>query len=148
VMQALGFRMVGGADQQACANPVGLDGVFEGFCPPYFPSMDAAVDAALARISHARASASQPYTMPQSEHRAAIPRAPSDAGLACTKAVCRYIHETYGRFPASVDTMHLMWFMQAHHLDPDYYRSFFHSGALGPTHVAHMAAWHGAAAAR
>ena len=86
--------------------------------------------------------------MPQSEHRAAIPRAPSDAGLACTKAVCRYIHETYGRFPASVDTMHLMWFMQAHHLDPDYYRSFFHSGALGPTHVAHMAAWHGAAAAR
>jgi len=147
VMQALGFRMVGAADQQAYANPVGLDGVLEGFCPPYFPNMDAAVDAALVRISHGRASESQPYTMPQAEYRDAIPRAPSDAGLACTKAVCRYIHETYGRFPASVDTMHLMWFMQAHHLDPDYYRKFFHSGALGPTHVAHMAAWHGDAAA-
>jgi hypothetical protein len=44
--------------------------------------------------------------------------------------------------------MHLMWFMQAHHLDPDYYRRFFHSGALGPTHVEHMAAWHGEAGAR
>jgi hypothetical protein len=86
--------------------------------------------------------------MPRSEYRAAIPRAPSEAGLACTKAVCRYIHETYGRFPGSVDTMHLMWFMQAHHLDPDYYRRFFHPGALGPTHVAHMAAWHGDKAAR
>jgi len=148
VMQALGFRMVGAADQAACANPVGIDGVLEGFCPPYFPSMDAAVDAALVRISHGRASESQPYTMPPSENRDAIPRAPSDAGLACTKAVCRYIHETYGRFPASVDTMHLMWFMQAHHLDPDYYRRFFHSGALGPTHAAHMAAWHGDVAER
>jgi hypothetical protein len=143
VMQALGFRMVGAADQGAGANPVGLDGVLEGFCPPYFPSMDAAVDAALVRISQARASETQPYTMPTAEYRDAIPRAPSDAGLACTKAVCRYIHETYGRFPASVDTTHLMWFMQAHHLDPDYYRKFFHPGALGPTHVAHMAAWHG-----
>jgi hypothetical protein len=143
VMQALGFRMVGAADQGACANPVGLDGVLEGFCPPYFPSMDAAVDAALARISQARASETQPYVMPQSAYRDAIPRAPSAAGLACTKAVCRYIHDTYGRFPGSVDTMHLMWFMQAHHLDPDYYRRFFHSGALGPTHVEHMAAWHG-----
>jgi len=148
VMEALGFRVVGGADQGACANPVGLDGVLEGFCPPYFPNMDAAVDAALVRISQARASESQPYTMPQSEYRDAIPRAPSDAGLACTKAVCRYIHETYGRFPASVDTMHLMWFMQAHHLDPDYYRRFFHPGALGPTHAEHMAAWHGEKAAR
>jgi hypothetical protein len=148
VMQGLGFRMVGAADQGAGANPVGLDGVLEGFCPPYFPNMDAAVDAALAQISRGHASASQPYTMPQSEYRDAIPCAPSDAGLACTKAVCRYIHETYGRFPASVDTMHLMWFMQAHHLDPDYYRKFFHPGALGPTHIAHMAAWHGRKAER
>src|SRR5262249_16010354 len=110
--------------------------------------MDAAVDAGLARISRGRASELQPYTMLQSEYRAAIPRAPSDAGLACTKAVCSYIHETYGRFPASVDTMHLICFMHAHHLDPDYYRRFFHSGALGSTHAEHMAMWHGEAGAR
>src|SRR5262245_11360314 len=113
VMRALGFRMVGGAYQHAYANPVGLDGVLEGFCPPYFPSMDAAVDAALAHISRGRASETQPYTMPPSKHRAAIPRAPSDAGLACAKAVCRYIHDTYGRFTTSVDTMHLTSFTQA-----------------------------------
>src|SRR2546430_4630621 len=36
VMQALGFRMVGGADQPACANPVGLDRVLQSILPPHF----------------------------------------------------------------------------------------------------------------
>lgn len=31
-----------------CPNPVGLDGVLEGFCPPYYASMSDAVDALLA----------------------------------------------------------------------------------------------------
>ena len=66
----------------------------------------------------------------------------SDEGIACTKAVCNYIYETYGRFPASVDTMHMMWFMQAHHLDLDYYAKFFHRGACSHTHLDHMRVWH------
>jgi hypothetical protein len=49
----------------------------------------------------------------------------SEEGIACTKVVCNYIHQTYGRFPATVDAMHLMWLMQAHHLDTDYYDRFF-----------------------
>jgi hypothetical protein len=51
VMQALGFRMVDPDGTPAFANPVGLDGVLEGYCPPYYPSMDAAVDAVVARLS-------------------------------------------------------------------------------------------------
>jgi hypothetical protein len=38
--------------------------------------------------------------------------------------------------------MHLMWVMQVHHIDTDYYNRFFGSGAYGPTHAAHMATWH------
>ena len=38
--------------------------------------------------------------------------------------------------------MHLMWVMQAHHIDTDYYDQFFGPGAYGPTHVAHLATWH------
>ena len=125
MLGALGFRMVEAGAPAGWANPVGLDGVFEGYCPPYFPTMAAAVDAALARVSRVE---------PIVEL--------SDAGLACTKAVCTYIYETYGRFPATVDTMHLMWLMQAHHLDLDFYNRFFGPGAYGPTHAAHLAAWH------
>lgn len=36
----------------------------------------------------------------------------SPEGIACTKAVCNYIFDTYGRFPGAVDAMHLMWFLQ------------------------------------
>jgi len=66
----------------------------------------------------------------------------SDEGRACTKAICNYIYETYGKFPGTVDTMHLMWFMQVHHLDLNFYDQFFKPGAYGPTHRAHMSRWH------
>jgi hypothetical protein len=66
----------------------------------------------------------------------------SNEGIACVKAVCNYVYETYGRFPGNVDTMHLMWFMQVHHLDPDFYDKFFHAGVCGCSHATHMATWH------
>jgi len=82
-----------------------------------------------------------PYLISDAEHcDGAV--AISEEGIACTKAVCNYIHETYGRFPGNVDAMHLMWLMQAHHLDTEYYDRFFRPGAYGATHAAHMAKWH------
>ena len=60
-------------------------------------------------------------------------------GRACNG---RGPHDTYGRFPGGTDAMHLMWVMQAHHIDTDYYDRFFGSGAYGPAHAAHMATWH------
>jgi hypothetical protein len=38
--------------------------------------------------------------------------------------------------------MHLMWVIQAHHIDTDYYDRFFGPGAYGPVHATHMANWH------
>lgn len=82
-----------------------------------------------------------PYRVSGDDHRDAV-IAVSEEGSACTKAVCNYIYQTYGRFPATVDAMHLMWLMQAHHLDTDYYDRFFRPGAYGSTHAAHVATWH------
>jgi len=125
VLEALGFRFADGGAPAGWPNPVGFDGALEGYCPPYFPTMDAAVEAALIRLS-----------------REAPIIEITDEGLACTKAICTYIYDTYGRFPATVDTMHLMWFMQAHHLDLDFYDQFFKAGAYGHTHMTHMSTWH------
>jgi hypothetical protein len=143
IFKALGFRMAGPHDQPVLAHPVGLDGVFEAYCPPYFPSMDAAVDAVLTPLLRDKAAPPDyaPYLMSDAEHRAATV-AISDEGIACTKAICNYIYQTYGRFPGSLDAMHLMWLMQAHHLDTDYYDRFFRPGAYGPTHATHLATWH------
>jgi hypothetical protein len=149
IFEALGFTMIKPNRVTMLANPVGLDGVFQAYCPPYFRSMDAAVDAVLRpmlRTGSAAAEPSQPpgpvpYLISDAEHRDTAV-AISEEGIACTKAVCNYIYETYSRFPGNVDAMHLMWFMQAHHLDIDYYDRFFQPGAYGATHAAHMAKWH------
>jgi hypothetical protein len=82
-----------------------------------------------------------PHGISDAEHRDGAV-AVSEKGIACTKAVCNYVHQTYGRFPGTVDAMQLMWMMQAHHLDTDYYDRFFRRGAYGPAHAARLATWH------
>jgi hypothetical protein len=140
ILERMGFRIVAPQQAGAFGNPVGLDGVFEASCPPYHPTMDAAVDAFFARSGRAEATA-VPYRMSEQDRRAGALRISAE-GLACTKAVCNYIYDTYGRFPGGTDAMHLMWVMQVHHIDTDYYDRFFGSDAYGPTHAAHMATWH------
>jgi hypothetical protein len=149
VFEALKFRMVKPNDGPALTNPIGLDGVFQAHCPPYFPTMDAAVDAVLTPLLRNRPAdvqaghppGSLPYRISDAQHREGEVEI-SDAGIGCTKSICNYIYETYGRFPGSLDAMHLMWLMQAHHLDLDFYDKFFRPGSYGPTHGAHMRTWH------
>jgi hypothetical protein len=144
IFSALGFTMVTPPGAPMLAHPVGLDGVFQAYCPPYFPSMDAAVDAVLTpllRETRRVPSQPPPHRISDDAHRAGAVEISAE-GIACTKAICNYIHETYGRFPGSLDAMHLMWFMQAHHLDTEYYDRFFRPGAYGFTHASHKATWH------
>jgi hypothetical protein len=144
ILAALGFTTAVPSNPTALANPIGLDGIFEAYCPPFYPNMETAVDAALDSLSRkppALADRPGPYLISESEHREATVEI-SDDGIACTKAIRNYIYETYGRFPGAVDAMHLMCMMQSHHLDTDYYDKFFRPGAYGPTHAAHLAKWH------
>ena len=146
IFDALGFTTVTPPAGLALPHPVGLDGVFQAFCPPYFADMDAAVDAVLAPLLRtasppAARPGPAPYLIGDADHRDGAV-AISEEGIACTKAVCNYIHKTYGRFPGTVDAMHLMWMFQAHHLDTGFYDRFFKRGAYGATHAAHQAVWH------
>ena len=141
ILERIGFRIVPPAGRGTFGNPIGLDGVIEASCPPYHATMDTAVDAVFSRSTHADAAKVAPHRMSDAEHRAGTIRLSAE-GLACTKAVCNYIYETYGRFPATTDAIHLMWVMQAHHIDTDYYDRFFGAQAYGSTHAAHMASWH------
>ena len=142
ILERMGFRIVAANGGTPFGNPVGLDGVFEACCPPYHPTMDAAVDAVLAPPSPGRKeTAPVPHRMSEAEHRAGALRI-SPEGIACTKAICNYIFDAYGRFPGGTDAMHLMWVMQAHHIDTDYYDRFFGTDAYGPAHATHMATWH------
>src|SRR5437879_9389318 len=99
--------------------------------------MDAEADAVMSRPPR-EATTAVPRRMSEEEHRAGAIIRVSAEGLACTKAICNYIVDTYGRFPGGTDAMHLMWVMQAHHIDTDYYDQFFGPGAYGPTHALHL----------
>jgi len=140
IFERMGFRIAAAEGGLGFGNPIGLEGVLEASCPPYYPTMDAAVDAVFSRTPR-EAPAPVPHRMSDGEHRTGTVRVSAE-GLACTKAVCNYIYDTYGRFPGDTDAMHLMWGMQAHHIDTDYYNRFFGDGAYGQTHAAHMATWH------
>jgi hypothetical protein len=68
----------------------------------------------------------------------------SDALVQCVKDICNYIYDTYGRFPSHVDAITTpgCW-VQAHHLDLDFYDQFYKEGAYTQTQRDHMELWHG-----
>lgn len=146
--KGLGLRFVT-PKEDPFPNPVGLDGYFEGFCPPYYKDMNDAVEAAVSGMGEKlddweKRGMVLPHTVTNEEFEKAVPGV-SDEGVECVKDICRYIYETYGKFPAFNDTMHLLYFIQACHLDVDFYDQYFKEGAYLHTHREHMEKWHGEA---
>lgn len=145
VCRGLGFRFVS-SKEDPFPNPVGLDDYFEGFCPPYYTSMADAVEAAVEGMGEKlddweRRGMVLPHTVSNEEFEKAVPGV-STEGVECVKDICTYIYETYGKFPAFNDTMHLLYFIQAHHLDTDFYDKYFKPGAYLETHKRHFEKWH------
>jgi hypothetical protein len=123
-------------------NYVGIDGVLEGLCPPYVRDMDEAVD----RVLEEKFGAGGVYVDAELFGQVYRDRATADAYLraAChpsanaieyTKEICRYLVETYGRFPAHADAFHMpgIW-VQFSHLEIEYYERF-----AAPGHAARAA---------
>jgi hypothetical protein len=131
-------------------NPVGIDGVLEGLCPPYVKSMDEAVDRILEdkygpNGCYGDADLfSRPYRNPADgeaylrEGTHFSPRA-----IEYTKEICNYLYDTYGRFPAHVDAYYTpgMW-LQFSHLEMEYYDRFFRPEQY-TRQAEHDALWHG-----
>ncbi len=113
-------------------NIVGIDGVLEGLCPPYVTDMDAAVDQVLEekygphgaygdKETFARAYKDQAVADAYLKQEGHHPR----QAIEYTKEICRYLYETYGRFPAHTDAFYLpgLW-VQVSHLELEYYEKY------------------------
>lgn len=138
--KGLGFRFV--TPTKGMRNPiaVGKDGLFEGFCPPYYKDMNEAVEAFHEMKWRNWESRVLPYREPD-QVLAEVPR-PTEEEIEVVKAICTYIYETYGRFPALVDPMYVRFMVQAHHLDPEFYDRFYPTGAYTELHRRHFELWH------
>jgi hypothetical protein len=56
--------------------------------------------------------------------------------------MAQYIHDRFGKFPGTVPSIFTLMYVQAHHLDLDFYDHHFKTGAYLETHARHMARWH------
>jgi hypothetical protein len=135
----LGFRFQEALD--GSTHPVGKDGVFEAFTPPYYADMHEAVDAFMAvKWAAFEEDVPKPYREPDRVVNA-VPRPHADT-VALVKAYCQYCLDTYGRFPVYLDPMYQRLTVQAQHADPDFYDDNYPPGALTGQHLGHFARWH------
>lgn len=140
----LGFRFVDD-ERWTLPNPVGLDGHYEALCPPYQPDMRTAAQVYAERKfgqgGPYDASTPGPWRDTAGIRGGVEPY--SEEFVACLGEVAQYVHDTYGRFPATFTTMVLTGYVQAVHLDTAYYDTHFQPGTYLDTHRDHWERWHG-----
>lgn len=141
-INGLGFRMV--SDGGRLPNPVGIDGVFEALCPPYYRDMRAAVEVFVEHKFGPRGAYDPKTTGPwrdSSGIKGGVDPYSSEF-VACLGEIAQYVYDRHGKFPGTVTTIVLPGLVQAHHIDTDYYDAHFMSGAYLDTHATHMERWH------
>ncbi len=140
----LGFRYDVDDERWAVPNPTGLDGVFEAFCPPHFPDMTAAVEAFCERKfgSGGPFNGATPGAWSESAavRSSAEVHSPEFREMVALQA--QYLFDTFGKFPATVPSVQILNYVQAHHLDLDFYDEKFRAGSYLHTHANHMEVWH------
>lgn len=115
------------------------------YCPPYHPSMEAAVRAVV-ELKFGRHGVfregirNSAWRQPSQISEAARP--PSDAAIDATIAFCEYVYRRYGRFPAYQPPFRTVLGFQAGHVDVDFYDRFYRPEALSETQRRHMERWH------
>jgi len=118
---------------QATVNPVGIDGILEGYCPPYRTVEEAVEEIAAKKWGSEGIYGKKGYDLPKPKIYESI--------VEITKSYCSYVHETYGRIPKYHDAMFIPILAQIHHLDTGFYEKFFPE-YLHEMDKAHMSTWH------
>lgn len=143
-IHGLGFHFIED-ERWVTPNPVGLPGLYEALCPPFYPDMHAAVEAFVAR-KFGSGGAYDPTVPGPWREASRVKRTVSAYHRDFVDAlseVARYLHAKYGKFPGTRSTIVLPGFVQAHHLDTDFYDRHYQEGAYLDTHAQHAARWHG-----
>ena len=139
----LGFRY-DTDDRWPYPNPTGLEGVMEGYCPPHHGDMRVAVDALCERKFGPGGPFHRetPGPWKDSVKVRSAAQVHSAEFRECVALQAQYIFDTFGKFPGTVPSMIAVMYLQAHHLDLEFYDKFYEPGAYLRTHAAHTARWH------
>jgi hypothetical protein len=141
----LGFRFDMDKERWSIPNPTGLPGVFEGYCPPHYKNMREAVEA-LAKRKFGEGGVYNPNTpgaWSDSPKVRSSAKPYSEEFKECVALQAQYIYDTYGKFPATIPSIFLDMYIQAQHIDLDFYDHYFKPEvAYLTTHKEHIRKWH------
>lgn len=142
-ISGLGFRCVTD-DRWALPNPVGLDGVYQAWCPPYYPDMRTAARAYVDRKYGPGGTydPSSPGPWKDAKRVKGTVTPMSEESVECIGEVAQYLYDKHGKFPGTITTIVLPGFVQAHHIDTEFYDAHYEPGAYLETHARHMDTWH------
>jgi hypothetical protein len=144
--EGLGFRGV--KDKTGRVNAVGLDGIFESYCPPYYRSMDDAVDAFFEKKFGPSSLFGADYTglvpFEPGKWREKKPKylSPPKKRAEIVKAYMNYIYDTYGKIPAGMSPMTIPVWVQVHHVDVEFYDKYYVKGTVTEAQRQHLKRWH------
>jgi hypothetical protein len=139
----LGFRY-DTDDRWSIPNPTGLPRVFEGHCPPHYKNMREAIEAIVKRKfgKDGVYNIETPGPWKDSAKVRSSANPITEKVKECAALQAQYIYDTYGKFPATIPSIFLLTYLQAQHIDLDFYDRFFKPGAYLPSHKNHMVNWH------
>ena len=139
----LGFRY-DEDERWSVPNPTGREGVFEAFCPPHHSDMRAAVEALCERKfgKGGPHNAGTPGAWTESALVRSSAQVHDERFRECVAVQAQYLHDTFGKFPATVPSVMILNYLQAHHLDLDFYDQKLRPGSYLETHARHMDTWH------
>lgn len=125
-------------------NPTGLKEVMEGFCPPHYPTMRDAVDAICERKfgKNGPFHSETPGPWKHSAEVRAAAQVHDKQFRQCVALQAQYVFDTFGKFPGTVPSIFTIMYLQAHHLDTEFYDTFYEKGAYLKTHAEHLKKWH------
>ena len=143
-IKGMGFKFVRN-EKWTVPNPVGLEGVYEALCPPWYPDMRSAVEEFVKRKFGPKGSYAHnnrgPWKNSGSIKKGVTPY--NEEFVDCLAEVAQYIYDKHGKFPGTFTTIVLTGFVQAVHLDTDFYDKHYQPGAYLSSHADHMRVWHG-----
>ncbi len=129
----------------AMPNPTGLPGVFEAFCPPHYRDMRAATEAVVRRKFGPGGPfhPDTPGAWRETRRVRSSAQVHDEEFIDCVTTMAQYVFDTFGKFPGTVPSTFCLTYLQAHHLDLEFYDHHFLPGAYLDTHARHMERWHG-----
>jgi hypothetical protein len=139
----LGFH-VEHDDRWTFPNPTGLPGVFETLSRPHVRDAADAVEK-FAQRKFGPGGPFAPTTGGPWRDNAGVrsSAAPYDGRfLEQLTLLVAYVDDTFGKIPGTIPSVHILNYLQAQHLDTEFYDHHFTPGAYLSTHRDHQRIWH------